>query len=215
MISGNNPSIQPYEILNNLARTVLSYHNVENINIITIPMENDNTPIASVVGLSIPSNVFIDKNTVFAVIFINKNLINYFHMREWKFIISHECGHLIFNHVLTSLIVNAPEIYANLISILKNNPIYKLAYDLIKLMIPLLVDHKVTTIDKELIRKVELEADSFAVRYTGDIEAAKTVLNKISQGNIDVPTHYFKLANSNFPALTVEERIQNINNSFG
>jgi Zn-dependent protease with chaperone function len=81
-------------------------------------------------------------------------------------------------------------------------------------LIPLLIDLKITTIDKELIRTSEFEADNFAVRYTGDLVTAENVLKKITNGNIDVPSHFFEYGDKKIPALTVEERIENIKKAF-
>lgn len=210
MIPSNRISIQFSGILENSFRNTLTHLNFENVNVITIPVQNNIAPIAAVCGLSIPRNLFFDKNTVFAVFLINNNIMRSFNMREWNFIIAHECGHILYNHALLSLIVKAPEIYSKIISIVEKNPIYQQAYELIKFLIPLLIDNKITTIDKELIRKTEFEADHFAVRYTGDLETAENVLKRITNGNIDVPTHFFEYGDKKIPALTVEERINNI-----
>ena len=212
MIPSNKESISPIDILDNIFRTTLTHLKFENINLLTIPIQNNNIiTTAAVCGLSIPQ--LFNKNTVYALFLINNNIIQCFNLKEWNFIIAHECGHILHNHTLLSLIVNLPEMYSKIISIIEKNPIYHQAYQILKVLIPSLIENRITTPERDVIRTSELEADRFAINYTGDLETAEKVLRKLGNGNIDVPSHFFEYDDKKIPALTLEERIKNIRNS--
>ncbi len=77
---------------------------------------------------------------------------------EWKFIISHECNHVICNHSLCSLLVNIPNVYSKIVSLLGNNPIYKTFFDFFRIVLAKMTGNDVP-IEAELIKNQEIESN--------------------------------------------------------
>jgi Zn-dependent protease with chaperone function len=145
--------------------------------------------------------------------FVDVDSLNVYNIEEWKFIIAHECGHILYNHSLSTSIILIPDLAAKLLSIVEKDQIYVMAYGLLKFLIPTLLSGRITTIDKEVIRNNELVADNFAINYTGDPDTAISVLNKLG-GNLDMPSHYFSFLDDKYIALTLLERIDKIRKDF-
>ena len=76
MISSNKESIPPIDILDNIFRTTLTHLKFENINLLTIPIQNNNIiPTAAVCGLSIPQ--LFNKNTRNVILHILMHAYNH------------------------------------------------------------------------------------------------------------------------------------------
>ncbi|MGB7953059.1 MAG: hypothetical protein WCF23_03690 [Candidatus Nitrosopolaris sp.] len=62
-----------------------------------------------------------------------------------------------------------------------------------------------------LLRSQEYEADAFAVRYiTHDLSTASSCLRKLFGDNLNGPSHEWELIGLPLPAMTVQQRIDEL-----
>lgn len=133
--------------------------------------------------------------------------------RELEFVILHEFGHLIKNHIVTSSLVWLGKGFV--INLLADafEVSQKTAQEILGgLKAFYMIVSRKKTIEEEAKAQIELEADAYAVSIQGMKEPAISTLLKLSKGNIRAPTHVTVDGCFPFPVITYEERIQAIRN---
>lgn len=69
-----------------------------------------------------------------------------------------------------------------------------------------------STVEERITAQKEFDADKYAVTLQGNKEPAISVLTKITNGNIDLPTHVTVDGGFITPAITARDRIEAIRN---
>lgn len=152
-------------------------------------------------------------NYPIGVIFVGEKLSNFLTDNELEFVILHEFGHIIKNHLVTSsfvwlgkgFIIN---LLADIFEVSQKRAQEYLG--VLKALYTLFSGKK--TIEEEAKAQIELEADKYAVNIQGLKEPAISTLLKLSKGNIRAPTHATVDGRFPFPIITYEERIEAIKN---
>lgn len=152
-------------------------------------------------------------NYPIGVIFVGEELSQTLTDTELEFIVLHEMGHIMTNHLVGSSFVWLMkswiiDIIADLLEVSKRKARDYL--DLLKAFYVLLSGKK--TVEEEAKAKIELEADQYAVTVQGQREPAISTLLKLSKGNVRAPTHVTFDGRFPFPIITYEERIEAIRN---
>lgn len=137
---------------------------------------------------------------VAGIIYIDRARLRGFSHEEIEFIFTHECVHIYMNHSITTFFWKWLE------KSLKgdNNENYDLieaAKVVLSLMSP---DHLPP--NAITLRDQEFEADSIAVRTTGDLRSAVSCLTKLCGGNLNGPSHVWELFDIPMPAMTMQQR---------
>lgn len=123
--------------------------------------------------------------------------------KEIQFILAHEIAHIYKNHSLNTLMWNIIE------RILKNldynSPII---VETFKGFLALLSPNNLPP-NSEDLKNNEYEADLIALNYiTGDLRSAISCLQKLSNGDLNSPSHTWELFNLDLPAMTLKQRIE-------
>jgi len=152
-------------------------------------------------------------NYPIGLIFVGEKLSNFLTDNELEFVILHEFGHIIKNHLMASsfvwlgkgFIIN---LLADIFEVSQKRAQEYLG--VLKALYTLFSGKK--TIEEEAKAQIELEADKYAVNIQGLKEPAISTLLKLSKGNIRAPTHVTVDGRFPFPIITYEERIEAIKN---
>jgi len=150
-------------------------------------------------------------NTPIGLIFVSEGLSKVLTQEELEFVVLHEMGHIMKNHVVgASLIWLMKEWIIDLIadSFEVSKKKAKQYLEVLKAFYVWVKGKR--TIEEEAKAKHELEADNFAVTVQGRREPAISTLHKLSKGNIRQPTHVTNDGSFAFPITTYEERIEAI-----
>lgn len=152
----------------------------------------------------------------FGGIFVFENIQKTYQLsdQEIEFILAHELSHIIKGHYPVSIILELPKIILD--SIKEDwSKILGSTIDLIKLLIYLKGDMP----QKEAVmRDHEFEADEYAIflmhikGYNTAKNIAISCLTKLSGYNTSIPSHVAKIAKTNIPLLTINNRIARIRN---
>jgi len=150
-------------------------------------------------------------NTPIGGIFVSESLVRMLTQEELEFVVLHEMGHIMKNHVVGSSFIWLMKSWiidtiADTFEISKQEARKNL--ELLKALYVLFSGKK--TIEEESKARLELEADNFAVMVQNQKEPAMSTLLKLSKGNIRVPTHVTFDGSFPFPIITYEERIEAI-----
>jgi len=145
-------------------------------------------------------------------IFVSESLVRMLTQEELEFVVLHEMGHIMKNHVVGSSFIWLMKSWiidtiADTFEISKQEARKNL--ELLKALYVLFSGKK--TIEEESKARLELEADNFAVMVQGQKGPAISTLLKLSKGNIRAPTHVTFDGRFPFPIITYEERIEAIN----
>jgi Zn-dependent protease with chaperone function len=163
-------------------------------------------------GMRFPSFLGYPEFPVGAI-FVSDSYCSYFPEKELEFIVLHELGHIVNNHSINNLIVyGVKEIFVSWLSQETETPkdVIRNGIGLLKCIIYALSGQG--TIEEQITRQMELDADRYGVLYQREKEPAISVLTKITGGNIDVPTHLTTDGVFVTPAITARERIDAIRN---
>jgi len=123
--------------------------------------------------------------------------------KEIQFILAHEIAHIYKNHSLNTLMWNIIE------RILKNlNYNSPIIVETFKGFLALLSPNNLPP-NAEDLKNNEYEADLIALNYiTGDLRSAISCLQKLSNGDLNSPSHTWELFNLDLPAMTLKQRIE-------
>ena len=139
------------------------------------------------------------------IVLINLDYLNQqqFKEKEIQFILAHEIAHIYKNHSVNTLMWNIIE------RILKNvdynGPII---VETFKGFLALLSPNNLPS-NAEDLKNNEYEADLIALNYvTGDLRNAISCLQKLSNDDLNSPSHIWELFNLNLPAMTLKQRIE-------
>lgn len=99
-----------------------------------------------------------------------------------------------------------PSIYSNIVSILENNPSYKIFFDLLRIALTLITGNGLP-IEAKVVMGQELEADKDAIRLTANKEIAKSCLLKLCNNDPNSISHYFELFGEFKPIMSMNQRI--------
>jgi hypothetical protein len=139
------------------------------------------------------------------IILINVDYLNQqqFKEKEIQFILAHEIAHIYKNHSVNTLMWNIIE--RILKNIDYNSPII---VEIFKGFLALLSPNNLPP-NAEDLKNNEYEADLIALNYiTGDLRNAISSLQKLSNGDLNSPSHIWELFNLNLPAMTLKQRIE-------
>jgi Zn-dependent protease with chaperone function len=124
---------------------------------------------------------------------------------EVKFILAHEVAHIFKNHLVGTVFWYLIE---QLAKGARNENYYSVEFAKIIFM---LTSPDSLPPNALLLRDQEYEADEIAVRYiTGNLNGAIACLTKLSGGNLNGPSHTWELVGFNVPAMTLQERIDQL-----
>lgn len=150
------------------------------------------------------------KGTIAAgVITVDKRAIKPFLYDEIRFILAHECFHIIKNHLATRAV------WAYIKRILQGERgEHVLEVALIEAAFKWFgKEHLPPNI--ETIRNQEYEADELAVRLTGNQTAAINCLTKLVKGELSKSSHLWELLGVNMPIMTMQQRIDELKRRTG
>lgn len=140
-------------------------------------------------------------------ILVNPSIINFFSYEEIRFILAHECAHILENHSLANAIYEGIE---NAASNLLKIPNAKDLAKIVSSVINKLVTGNFRDIRGEIIVNNELQADKRAVYYVGNTIHAINSIRKLCRNNLDTYTHFWDLRGVPIGALSARERINNL-----
>ena len=171
--------------------------------------------VAFAVGGSLPNlDVslfgFSYKGTVAAgVICVDEAELKSFLYDEIRFILAHECFHILKNHLATRAIW---EYVRKALEGERRKHAVEVA----------LLEAAFVVLGKERLppnvqtsRDQEYEADELAIRLTGNQDAAIRSLAKLVGGNMSLPSHKWELFGTDLPMMTMGERIQELKKRTG
>ena len=123
--------------------------------------------------------------------------------KEVQFILAHEIAHIYKNHSINTLMWNIIE------QILKNLDYNApIIVEIFKGFLALLSPNNLPP-NAEDLKNNEYEADLIALNYiTGDLRNAISCLQKLSNGDLNSPSHTWELFNLNLPSMTLKQRIE-------
>jgi Zn-dependent protease with chaperone function len=171
---------------------------------------NDHNIIVIDTKTSLIAGAFGINSTIWSINTKGIVLINFdylyqqqFKEKEIQFILAHEIAHIYKNHSLNTLMWNIIE------RILKNldynSPII---VETFKGFLALLSPNNLPP-NAEDLKNNEYEADLIALNYiTGDLRSAISCLQKLSNGDLNSPSHTWELFNLDLPAMTLKQRIE-------
>ena len=150
-------------------------------------------------------------NTPIGLIFVSEGLSKVLTQEELEFVVLHEMGHIMKNHVVgASLIWLAKswiiDLIADILEVSKQTA--KQYLEGIKAFYVWWKGKR--TIEEEAKAKHELEADQYAVTVQGRKDFAISTLHKLSEGDIRAPSHVTNDGSFPFSIITYEERIEAI-----
>jgi len=150
-------------------------------------------------------------NIPIGVIFVSEGLSKVLTQEELEFVVLHEMGHIMKNHVVgTSFVWLAKSwiigFIADTFEVTRHKARQYL--DLLKAFYVLVKGKR--TIEEEAKAKHELEADQYAVKVQGRKDPAISMLRRLSRGNIREPSHVTVDGTFPFPIISYEERIEAI-----
>lgn len=158
--------------------------------------------VAAAVGAKINGTILGFDVPVVGFIYVDEKLLNRgFTDSEVRFILAHECVHIFYNHAITTAFWHIIE------QALKgdNNENYQVV-EILKLLLALTSKSKLPP-NAETLRNQEYEADNMAVNITSDLFSAISCLKKLSENNMNAPSHNWELFGKAVPAMTMRERI--------
>lgn len=150
-------------------------------------------------------------NIPLGFIFVSEGLLKVLTQEELKFLVLHEMGHIMKNHVVgASLIWLAKSWIIDLIadSVEVSQQVARQLLEGLKAFYVLVKRER--TIEEKAKAKHELEADHYAVTVQDRKDPAISTLHKLSQGNIRAPSHVTFDGTFPFPVISYEERIEAI-----
>ncbi len=175
-------------------RLLINDHNV-------IVIDTKNSLIAGAFGI----NSTIWPINTKGIVLINFDYLSQqqFTEKEVQFILAHEIAHIYKNHSINTLMWNIIE------QILKNLDYNApIIVDTFKGFLELLSPNNLPP-NAEDLKNNEYEADLIALNYiTGDLRNAISCLQKLSNGDLNSPSHTWELYNLNLPAMTLKQRIE-------
>lgn len=174
-------------------RLLINDHNV-------IVINTKNSLIAGAFGI----NSTIWPINTKGIILINSDYLDQgqFTEKEIQFILAHETAHIYKNHSLNTLMWNIIE------RLLKNVDYNApLIVETFKGLLTLLGPNNLPP-NAEDLKNNEYEADMIALNYvTGDLRSAISCLQKLSNGDLNSPSHTWELFDLKLPAMTLRQRI--------
>lgn len=176
------------------------------VNTVQVEVRDENSTCAKALGfhldLTLPLlNRYI--NWAWGTVYINVNLVNsILSNEEQKFILAHEVAHIRLNHVSSKL---THEVFNTALKQLA--PIASITLDVLKLLSHL---RGIPPPISALTKRQELDADVQAILLTGNKTAAINCLSKLVKGNLDAYSHEWEALGMKMPAMTVRERIAEI-----
>lgn len=174
-------------------RLLINDHNV-------IVINTKNSLIAGAFGI----NSTIWPINTKGIILINSDYLDQgqFTEKEIQFILAHETAHIYKNHSLNALMWNIIE------RLLKNVDYNApLIVETFKGLLTLLSPNNLPP-NAEDLKNNEYEADMIALNYvTGDLRSAISCLQKLSNGDLNSPSHTWELFDLKLPAMTLRQRI--------
>lgn len=174
-------------------RLLINDHNV-------IVINTKNSLIAGAFGI----NSTIWSINTKGIILINSDYLDQgqFTEKEIQFILAHETAHIYKNHSLNTLMWNIIE--RLLKNVDYNAPII---VETFKGLLTLLSPNSLPP-NAEDLKNNEYEADMIALNYvTGDLRSAISCLQKLSNGDLNSPSHTWELFDLKLPAMTLRQRI--------
>ena len=171
---------------------------------------NDHNVIVIDTKSSLIAGAFGINSTIWTVNTKGIILINLYYLdqqqfkeKEIQFILAHEIVHIYKNHSVNTLMWNIIE--RILKNIDYNSPII---VEIFKGFLALLSSNNIPP-NAEDLKNNEYEADLIALNYiTGDLRNAISSLQKLSNGDLNSPSHIWELFNLNLPAMTLKQRIE-------
>jgi len=160
---------------------------------------------AFTIGGKVPKIAFFNNPEIpLGLIYVQENLVNSLSAGELEFTVLHELGHLVNNHVVwnIALLLMKEELIDWLRDTLGTSK--KNARDLIGLA-KLVLGRR--TIEEELAAQHEFIADAYAVRCQGSRYHGISLLQRLSNGNLEVPTHITQDGSFFNTAITLRQRI--------
>lgn len=143
---------------------------------------------------------------------LNRALFELLSPEEVEFVIAHEAAHIHRSHVVATggfaLVRAAYEAIARgddgnaefIRAVLVAYDLWKI-YEAVKGGLPP---------DAQVTKDQELEADLLGVQMTRNLGAAVSALTKLVGGRMDAPSHTWEVFKTDFPVMTVGERIQRL-----
>lgn len=169
-------------------------------------VQKTQTRVACAIGLTLKDMVSLfgfEPPAAGGIVQINEKLLNKaFTDSEIRFILAHECSHIFYNHIISTLFWNLLE------KTLKgeNSENYKLI-EVVKGLLALLSKSHLPP-NAETLRNQEYEADRVAISITGDLASAVSCLSKLVGNNMNAPSHTWELFGKIVPTMTMGERIE-------
>jgi len=158
--------------------------------------------VAAAVGVKLNGTILGFEEPVGGFIYVDDKFLNKaFSDSEIRFVLAHECAHIIYNHVIASTFWKLIE------QELKgeNNENYE-GIEFLKLLLALASKSHLPP-NAETLRNQEYEADRVAVNITGDLFSAISCLTKLAGNDMKAPSHAWELFGKAVPAMTMGERL--------
>lgn len=141
------------------------------------------------------------------LIYVQENYVDSLLIGELEFVVLHELGHVVNNHVVWNIgLFLAKETLVDWLRDLLETS-RKNVRDLIGL-VKLVLGKK--TIEEEITAQKEFMADAYAIKLQGNKHHAISFLQKLSNGNLESPTHVTQDGVFFKTAVTFRERIEAI-----
>jgi Zn-dependent protease with chaperone function len=183
--------------------SVLAQQGILNQWVLVVPTRDT---IAAAIGATLDRIdlliIKVEGKTSAGIIYVNVDLVNrFFDENEIKFILAHECSHILKSHVISK----AFWVYLESILNGERNE-NKLYVDALKLLLAIFSPEKLPP-NALALRNNEYEADEYALKITGNKGAALRVLKKLAGKDMDGASHTWEFMGKELAAMSYRERI--------
>jgi len=141
-------------------------------------------------------------------ILVNEEYCSNFTDSDMRFILAHECSHIYLNHIISTLFWQLFEQWLK-----GENNEYYLAVEGLKAAFKIFSGEKLPP-NAVTLRNQEYDADESAVNLTGDLNSAVECLKRLVGYDLNRQSHGWELFGNVVPAMTMEERIAELQRRF-
>jgi len=168
---------------------------------ITVAVVQDENCLADAWGASFGGHAL-------GLIRISPNLLNILTAEEIDFVLGHELFHILDNHLITRGIVEISKATLNEASKTDEDAnAIKVILDLVNIASVVLGK---LPFEPSITRVQEVSADVWAIRFTGNYNAAVSALTKLVNNNLDQPSHLWELYGVKLPVMSMKERLNEV-----
>lgn len=144
-------------------------------------------------------------------IYVSNQFYNQLDSDELLYIVLHEICHILNNNSATNFLFELGKSGFNLLLSKWTQLPLEEVEDILGGVKTIIKEFGYPGVEEQIRRNQELNADKYAVTWMGRKQPAISALTKLVQGKVESISHVTKYGHFEFPALTIKERIEAIN----